>query len=306
MYPSTTLANFLLIDDQRGSWLNVAKRRVKFCLRCAYHAQRILAVQEFFRHNKLEKVHEIDPSALFKCTRSYLCRELNSQQRTAAQLAFYDWALSRTDAATIHAFYASAHTTIHRTEIGDRVIEVQVQPARGLGREGELALRITLDAQTLFKASFTVLPGHLLKRSTSDHVMLIGAWQGEKGTLGLFKEASLLMERIKPSHLLFHALQSLAATWNLREIVGVSNSSHAFASYRFTLSQRVKINYDQVWQELGATQRDGNGHWRLPTVWTPRPVHEIESKKRSAFRRRCTFRQDFIDACKANAHGLFW
>jgi uncharacterized protein VirK/YbjX len=119
----------------------------------------------------------------------------------------------------------------------------------------------------------------------------------KKNTLELIKETTLLMERTKPSHLLFNVLQSLAKNWNLHAIVGVSDNDHAFAGYTRTLAKRVKLNYDQIWQELGGEKNEQSGHWVLPRNWAPRPIEEIESKKRAAYRRRCALRLAFIDAC---------
>jgi uncharacterized protein VirK/YbjX len=42
-------------------------------------------------------------------------------------------------------------------------------------------------------------------------------------------------------------------------------------------------------------------HWLLPLVWEARPEHEVESKKRSALKRRNAMRQKFIEVC---THGV--
>lgn len=112
------------------------------------------------------------------------------------------------------------------------------------------------------------------------------------------------MERTKPSHLLFNVLQSLAHTWQLQTIVGVSDSAHAYAGYAQTLAKRVKTNYDQVWEELGGVKDQQGMHWILPSTWVAKDVSEVESKKRAAYRRRNALRQAFLDACESSSSAL--
>jgi len=95
---------------------------------------------------------------------------------------------------------------------------------------------------------------------------------------------------------LLNALQALAQAWGLVGIVGVADKKHAYANY-FSLSKRISMSYDELWQQLGATEQTVQGHWLLPLVWEPRPEHEVESKKRSALKRRNALRQQFIDVC---------
>jgi uncharacterized protein VirK/YbjX len=102
---------------------------------------------------------------------------------------------------------------------------------------------------------------------------------------------------------LLNALQALAKAWGLAGIVGVSDKQHAFAGY-FSLSKRINISYDELWQQLGASEQTTLGHWMLPLMWEPRPEHEVESKKRSALKRRNALRQRFIDVCEVGARQL--
>ena len=288
---------FALVDDARGGRVQVFKRKLKLGLRHAWFKNELDQLKHYFDSKQLMDLLKTDPSLHLKCTRSYLWTGLNGNRRLMAQLSFYDWLLSQYDLAHIQHFYKRHHTTIGSFTIKDRVMEVRLCPSRGLGREGELALFLCLDGKVLMKASFTVLPLDWLGLSGSGHAMFVGAFQGEKDSLALFKEATQLMERTKPAHLIFSALQGLAQIWNLQAILGVSDQLHAFSGYKTTLAKRVKTNYDDVWQELGGEQSTQHPHWVLPLTWVPRPESEIESKKRSAYRRRTALRQAFLQAC---------
>jgi uncharacterized protein VirK/YbjX len=288
---------FSLVDDARGGRLQVLKRKLKFRLRHAWFRKEVDKLKHYLGSKQLLDLLYADPAIALKCTRSYLWTRLDGSRRLMAQLSFYEWLLSQYSTKQITHFYKVNHTTVCHFSVKERSLLVQLRPSRGLGREGEIAAFLSLDEHVLMKASFTVLPIDLIGLPGKGHAMYVGAYQGEKNTLELIKETTLLMERTKPSHLLFNVLQSLAKTWNLQAIVGVSDNDHAFAGYTRTLAKRVKTNYDHIWQELGGEKDEQSGHWVLPLSWIPRAIEEIESKKRAAYRRRSAMRQAFIDAC---------
>jgi uncharacterized protein VirK/YbjX len=288
---------FSLVDDSRGGRLQVLKRKLKFRLRHAWFRKEVDQLKHYLGSKQLMDLLHTDPYITLKCTRSYLWTGLDGSRRLLAQLSFYEWLLSHYSSRQITRFYKVNHTTLCHFSVKDRYLEVQLRTARGLGREGELAVFLSLDGQALMKASFTVLPLEMIGLPGQGYAMYVGAYQGVKNSLDLFKETTLLMERTKPSHLLFNVLQSLAQTWNLHAIVGVSDNDHAYSGYTRTLAKRVKNNYDHIWQELGGEKDQRSGHWVLPRNWTPRPLEEIESKKRAAYRRRNALRQAFLDAC---------
>ncbi|MEY4316570.1 MAG: hypothetical protein RI902_378 [Pseudomonadota bacterium] len=295
---------FSLVDDARGGRLQVLKRKLKFRLRHAWFRKEVDQFKHYLGSKQLMDLLHSDPAITLKCTRSYLWTGLNGSRRLLAQLSFYEWLLSQYSSRQITHFYKVNHTTVCHFSVKDRSLEVQLRPARNLGREGELAALLCLDGQVLMKASFTVLPLESIGLPGQGYAMYVGAYQGEKNTLDLFKETTLLMERTKPSHLLFNVLQSLAQIWNLHAIVGVSDDDHAYAGYTRTLAKRIKTNYDHIWQELGGDKDKHSGHWLLPRNWVPRPLEEIESKKRAAYRRRNAIRQAFIDACTSGGPHL--
>lgn len=295
---------FSLVDDARGGRLQVLKRKLKFRLRHAWFRKEVDKLKHYLGSNQLLDLLHADPAIALKCTRSYLWTRLNGSRRLMAQLAFYEWLLSQYSSQQITHFYKVNHTTVCHFSVKERSLLVQLRPSRGLGREGEIAAFLSLDGHVLMKTSFTVLPLDLIGLPGTGHAMYVGAFQGEKNTLELIKETTLLMERTKPSHLLFNVLQSLAKTWNLHAIVGVSDNDHAFAGYTRTLAKRVKTNYDHIWQELGGEKDKRTDHWLLPLDWVPRPMEEIESKKRAAYRRRNAIRQAFMDACTSGGPHL--
>jgi uncharacterized protein VirK/YbjX len=288
---------FKLVDDQAGGTIQTIKRRLKFKLRHSWFRRELNTLMHYIHGQQLHHLLQVDPSLYLKCTRSYLWTGLGASQRVMLQLAFFDWLLTRFSTQYIRHFYTTQHINISSLTIKDQVIDVLIQPARGLGREGELALTLNLNKHVIMKASFTVVPAELVGMNGAGYVMFVGGFQGQRDTRELVKEATQLMERTKPNAIMFNALQGIAEAWGLVAILGASNSTHAFSSYRRSLAKRVGLDYDSLWQELGAQEQTKFKHWVLPRTWQPRPESEIESKKRSAHRRRNTFRQNFIDLC---------
>jgi uncharacterized protein VirK/YbjX len=281
---------FLLTDNLAGGKMQTMKRRLKFKLRQSLFRSELAEVQQYFEANQLTRLFEIDPSLSLKCTRAYLWTGLNGQQRMAGQLAFFEWLQTKFSLPFVLSFF-------------DTEFEIMLCPARGLGREGELMVTLHINGTLLMRSSVSVLPVKMLGLPGTGHAMFIGGFQGVSNTKDLIKQATQALERTKPSFILLNALQAMAQAWGLAGIVGVADKQHAFAGY-FSLSKRISMSYDELWQQLGATEKTAQGQWLLPLVWEPRPEHEVESKKRSALKRRNAMRQRFIEVCDTGVRQL--
>jgi uncharacterized protein VirK/YbjX len=77
-------------------------------------------------------------------------------------------------------FYKVNHAPLCHFAIKQHSLEVQLKPSRGLGREGEIAVFLSLDGQVLMKASFTVLSLDLIGLPGKGYAMYVGAFQAEK------------------------------------------------------------------------------------------------------------------------------
>lgn len=289
---------FLLTDNLAGGKMQTMKRRLKFKLRQTLFRSELAEVQQYFESHQLTSLLERDPSLLLKCTRAYLWTGLDSQARAKAQLAFMAWFEQKFKASFMRSFYEPERMSIAKIRHNETDFEVMLGPSRGLGREGELMLTLHVNGVLLMRSSISVLPAHMLGLPGDGHAMFLGCFQGVSNTKDLIKQATQALERTKPGFFLLHAIQALAQTWGLTDIVGVADKKHAYANY-FSLSKRISMSYDELWQQLGAIEQTPQGHWLLPVVWEPRPEHEVESKKRSALKRRNALRQQFMDVCVA-------
>jgi uncharacterized protein VirK/YbjX len=287
---------FLLTDDLAGGKMQAMKRRLKFKLRQSLFRSELAGVQQYFESHRLTPLLEREPSLSLKCTRAYLWTGLNAQQRMAGQLAFFEWLQTKFSLQFVLSFFETERVSIGKIQHGGADFDIMLGPARGLGREGELMVTLHINGTLLMRSSISVLPLPVLGLSGTGHAMFVGGFQGVSNTKDLIKQATQALERTKPSYLLLNALQAMAQAWGLKGIVGVADKQHAYASY-FSLAKRINMSYDELWQQFGAIEKTGQGQWRLPLVWEPRPEHEVESKKRSALKRRNAMRQQFIEVC---------
>lgn len=294
---------FLLTDNLAGGKMQTMKRRLKFKLRQSLFRAELAQVQQYFESHQLTRLFDIDPSLSLKCTRAYLWTGLNGQQRMAGQLAFFDWLQTKFSLPFVLSFFETERVSIGKIQHGDAQFDVMLGPSRGLGREGELMVTLHINGTLLMRSSVSVLPASMLGLPGTGHAMFVGGFQGISNTKDLIKLATQSLERTKPGFILLNALQAMAQAWGLVGLVGVADKQHAYASY-FSLSKRISMSYDELWQQLGATEQTTQGHWQLPLVWEPRSELEVESKKRSALKRRNAMRQQFIDVCEAGVRQL--
>lgn len=294
---------FLLTDDLAGGKMQTMKRRLKFKLRQSLFRSELAQVQQYFESHRITPLFEIDPSMSLKCTRAYLWTGLNGQQRMAGQLAFFDWLQAKFSLPFVLSFFKAERFSIGKIQHNDTEFEIMLSPSRGLGREGELMVALYINGSRLMRSSVSVLPAKMLGLPGTGHAMFVGGFQGVSNTKDLIKQATQALERTKPSFVLLNALQAMAKAWGLVAIAGVADKQHAYASY-FSLSKRISMSYDELWQQLGAIEKTAQGQWLLPLVWEPRPEHEVESKKRSALKRRNALRQRFIDVCDVGVQQL--
>lgn len=261
-----------------------------------WHGDHIRAVHAHLDHLGLVKLLDSDPLLLLRCTRAYLWTGLDAQHRAQAEMAHFDWLVQTLSSPRVLELYASHHWTLCEWVIKERQVRIVLRPGRALCREGELELHLELDGQPVMRAAFSVLPHHCLGGDSVASVLVVGNVQGSQEGKDLVKDFTQLMERTRPSGVLLNALQGLAQGWGLAGLVGVSDSGHAYAGYG-SLSQRVGLSYDALWEELGAQDRLSSRHWTLPLTWQPRPESEVASSKRSQLRRRNEMRQRVLDAC---------
>ena len=291
---------FRLTDGGTGGWLQTLKRRLKFSVRYRLSRKELHRIRGFFQEQGLSELTHTDLPIIFRSMRPYLWGGLIPTDRADALLAHFEWLRSLYSAEAVIDFYKRGSHAFFTQTCAEGVISLELEPARGLGREGELALHLKLNGLAVMRAAFSILPAKKIGIQASGFVMVIGNMQGQRGLNQDIKIVTQRMERTRPQNILMTALQGLASGWQLAGMVGVSDAGHVYSSYR-SLSQRVGQSYDNLWEELGTTGVISKTHWRLPIQWEPRSEQDVPSNKRSQLRRKNEMRQRIFDELERNS-----
>lgn len=294
---------FRLTDNGSGGWLQTAKRRLKFRVRYWLCEAQLNRIRHFFQAHGLEALTHTELPVMLRPMRPYLWGGLNPEARTNAMLAHFEWLMARHSAPTVLEFFKRGSFTYFCQSYPEGNITIDIEPGRGLGREGEFELHLKFNGAAVMRAAFNVLPAHMVGLKADGYVMAIGNMQGQRFLNQEIKIVTQKMERTRPQNILMTALQGLASGWQLVGMVGVSDVAHVYAGYR-SLSQRVGQSYDHLWEEMGTTGALSKTHWNLPIQWVARSEQEVPSNKRSQLRRKNELRQKIFDEVARNSAGL--
>lgn len=135
---------------------------------------------------------------------------------------------------------------------------------------------------SLYNASFTFL---------SPNQLLIASMQGPKGerAQSLVRNITKQLYGLRPMFMLVNVFKLLAQELNC-ELNGIPHKHQA--KYRWNDSARLLFNYDKFWQE-----NEGEliaQYWHIPTTIQRKALEDIQSKKRSMYRKR----YEMLDALK--------
>lgn len=174
---------------------------------------------------------------------------------------------------------------LYLTEVGSGYRLMLDQP-RWLFRDGPLALSLWYGPDRLFSLAFLV--GH---DEDGSLVAYVGGVQGRRGgnALDQYRAFTKAAEGLRPRDLLIELFRSLCATIGVRNILCVSNvTRHQRADYylrRPDFIDPVKLDYDAMWLERGATLRPDN-MFDLRVRPPRRRLETVPQRKRAQYRRR--------------------
>ncbi|MBB3227785.1 hypothetical protein FHW69_002417 [Luteibacter sp. Sphag1AF] len=149
------------------------------------------------------------------------------------------------------------------------------------GHEGELSIYLqNAQGQRLSFATVTFADG--------GKTLLIGCIQGATSGAGreAIRELTKQCHGLRPKNLLLSAIHALAEGFGVQRIRAVGNANHPFAR----IANKIKADYDGFWTESGGIAAP-DGFFDLPLYEEKRLEADVESKHRSAFRKREALRQ---------------
>ena len=87
---------------------------------------------------------------------------------------------------------------------------------------------------------------------------------------------------MRPMYMLVNAFKNLAETLNCK-LLGIAHKNQG--KYRWNDHSKLLFNYDEFWQENEGVLNT-QGYWELPLTIERKSLDEIQSKKRSMYRKR--------------------
>lgn len=181
---------------------------------------------------------------------------------------------------------------------GDGIVEnlaVYLKCKAPFIHEGEIALILKLNDRIQYTLSFTYILNNAIP------TFFIGGLQGgkpEDTSVDKLRKLTKQLHGLIPKQLMIHVISAMVEFYQVNSLIGVSNINHAFqSSRRKSKRERVKANLDDFWLNFNATlEQDGN--YRFLPISNVINLEEIQSKKRSQYRKRQMILDVITQQCK--------
>lgn len=276
------MRHFLESMQDRTDWRGSIPTRAFYALKYALRSLRLRPLQAawlafIYDDPRMRAMLTRDPRLVERPQHAYISRELGRPDGYAIIRAHYAFVLSHFAARERTAIYLDGRLEVGRLTLKDgNDIAVELRRPTGRGREGELALYLVNAAgQPLSSIIFTI--------ADDGRRLLLGCLQGAAHELGrdAVRELTRQCHGLRPKNLLLSILLGFGAAIGTERVFGVGNAAHPFARE----PGKIKADYDGFWLECGGVP-SVNGFYELPAREPLRDVAEVDSKHRSAFRRR--------------------
>ncbi|WP_235499584.1 DUF535 family protein [Frateuria sp. Soil773] len=272
----------------RGDWGARGARRwakaAKYAWRCLlrHRAQREW-LECLYGSLPMRRIVAVQPRLHERWHHGYINRELRPGERLAIVRDHYATLIQRLPATTVKAIYVDGELRLDgrlSLKDGGHAVLALRRPANK-GLEGELGLYL-LDMQGRRLSSLIFTLGD------QGRSLLIGCVQGAEPGMGLeaVREFTRQAYNLRPKNLLLSMAYALAGALDVERVRGVDNASHPFAGK----PDKIKADYDGFWNECGGTA-GRRGYYDLPPREAERDERDVESRHRSAFRRREALRR---------------
>lgn len=154
--------------------------------------------------------------------------------------------------------------------------------------EGSLSFTFTMNGETIYRLAFTFCPGREFGL-LDDQIIYVTRIQGVKGSLNDISQAAKFFNDNTPPTLLVSAMEGMALSLGIKNIVGISLQNQL--SYLVSDKYSFQKNYDEFWRTYESIKiTDGDYLLQLPLQY--KGLSLIRSKHRNrAINKRKTRRE---------------
>ncbi len=245
-------------------------------------------------HPVMREMAAIHPHFTDKIYRPYLSHRLNCAERVEALIGHYEFMHELGFENLVKHAAAAPLTIAEFSGKSGTTYQIELTATNISHREGECCLRLLSNGMDLYTITFIFL------NIEGAYCLKIGCLQGMLADHGAnsIREATKDFHGARPKNLMISVVCDIADYFDCSEVLLVSNRN------RISINQhrrnRIKSNYDQTWEEIGAVkQADGDyvlGTTRLPT----KSIEATPSHKRSEARKRNALTEVIFAAVRAS------
>ncbi|WEM45123.1 VirK/YbjX family protein (plasmid) [Photobacterium sp. DA100] len=267
------------------------KKNARFCLWGVLNADAVKAMADVFAHPELAPVLQKNPKIFEKPLKPYLCVNWTRKEKIARIREHY---LFIKDTFGSHAQSVLSPKGVTILEFTDnQEVRYKVQLCQGMSREGSLGLYLVDENnRNIYSLTCHIATGN-------KKTLYIGALQGPKEDIAdrnqVIKTLTRSLHGLRTKALMAELVLILANVLGIDEVRGVSNKGHVYQALRYIGSKRkaVTFDYDDLWQEYGATKESAY-FYRLPL----QPPRKDPSSLKKTKRRLYTKRYQWLDEIK--------
>lgn len=238
----------------------------------------------------LAGVSSIDGELVERYQHRYISLAWSRGMRFRALHDHYAFATLRFPRALLHMLYRERCVDIGTVALrSGQLLSIRLKAPIKRGREGELSISlINPVGQQVSYATVSFLD--------QGRTLVIGCLQGAADQAGpdVVRELTRECHGLRPKNLLLSLIRALAGAFDVGEVLGIASTAHVFAR----ITGKVKADYDGFWLEAGGVVVE-HGFYALPPRDPHRCASQVESKRRSEFRRRETLRSEACELVTA-------
>ena len=234
----------------------------------------------------LAGVSSLDTELVERYQHGYISLAWPQRVRLQAIHEHYAFAASRFPRSLLHMLYRERCIELGKVGLrSGESLSILLKAPIERGREGELSIALRNHAgQQVSYITLSFIDG--------GQTVVIGCLQGAADRAGpdVVRELTRDCHGLRPKNLLLSMVRAVAEAFGARQVLGVANGAHVFAKKK----GKVKADYDAFWREAGGVPT-AHGFYALTPCEPPRCVAQVESKRRSEFRRREALRREACD-----------
>jgi uncharacterized protein len=231
-------------------------------------------------HPVMREMAQAHPHFTDKIYRPYLSHRLTCAERVEALIGHYEFMHENGLENLVKHAAAAPLTMAEFNGKSGTSYQIELTASNISHREGELCLRLVSKGADLYTITFIFL------NKDGAYCLKIGCLQGMLADNGAtsIREATKDFHSARPKNLMISIVCDIAEYFDCSEVQLVSNKN------RISINQhrrnRIKSNYDQTWEEIGAVKQ-ADGDYALATTRLPtKSIEDTPSHKRSEARKR--------------------